>query len=174
MRVLPATLACPVLLLLSVSAHAADPPALTPIQQEVVKHLDGIRTELVDINQEIWTLAELGLEEHRSAARLAGVLKKAGFTVKEGISNMPTAFVAEYGSGKPVIGILAEYDALPELSQQAAGKREPVAGRANGHGCGHSALGTAAVGAALAIKAVYEKHDLKGTIRVYGDRKSVV
>ena len=81
---------------------------------------------------------------------------------------MPTAFVAEYGSGKPVIGILAEYDALPELSQQAIGLRQMADGRTSGHGCGHSALGTAAVGAALAAKQTYDKHKLKGTIRVYG------
>ena len=111
----------------ALSAGAAEP--LTPLQQEMVKHLDTLRPELVEINQEIWTLAELGLEEHRSAARLAGVLKKAGFKVKEGVSNMPTAFVAEYGSGKPVIGILAEYDALPELSQEATGTRKPASGR---------------------------------------------
>jgi aminobenzoyl-glutamate utilization protein B len=81
---------------------------------------------------------------------------------------MPTAFVAEYGSGKPVIGILAEYDALPELSQQAAPARKVVPGRTAGHGCGHCALGTAAVGSALAVKAAYDKHHLKGTLRVYG------
>jgi aminobenzoyl-glutamate utilization protein B len=76
--------------------------------------------------------------------------------------------VAEYGSGKPVIGILAEYDALPELSQQAAGVRKVVEDRTTGHGCGHCALGTAAVGAALAVKEVYDKHKLHGTLRVYG------
>jgi len=135
----------------AIPAHAAEPPEPTPIQQEMIKYLDSIRGDLVDVNQDIWAYAELGLEEHRSAARLVGVLKKAGFKVKEGVSDMPTAFVAEYGQGKPVIGILAEYDALPELSQQAAGDRKPVAGRTTGHGCGHSALGTAAVGAALAV-----------------------
>jgi aminobenzoyl-glutamate utilization protein B len=150
------------------TANAADPPALTPIQKDMVAHLDSMRTDLVAMNQEIWTYAELGLEEHRSAARLAGALRKAGFKVKEGVSGMPTAFVAEYGSGKPVIGILAEYDALPELSQQATGDKKPVSGRTTGHGCGHSALGTAAIGGALAIKEVYDKHKLKGTIRVYG------
>jgi aminobenzoyl-glutamate utilization protein B len=151
-------------------AHAADPPpaALTPVQKDMVAYIDSMRTDLVAMNQEIWTYAEVGLEEHRSAARLAGALKKAGFKVKEGVSGMPTAFVAEYGSGKPVIGILAEYDALPELSQQATGERKPVSGRTTGHGCGHSALGTAAIGGALAIKEVYDKHKLKGTIRVYG------
>jgi len=150
------------------ASNAADPAELPPIQGEVIKHLDGLRGELVDVNQDIWAYAELGLEEHRSAARLVGVLKKAGFKVKEGVSNMPTAFVAEYGSGKPVIGILAEYDALPELSQEATGARKPASGRTTGHGCGHSALGTAAVGAAVAVKAAYDKHKLPGTIRVYG------
>ena len=135
----------------------------------MIKYLDSIRGELVAVNQDIWTFAELGLEEHRSAARLVGVLKKAGFKVTEGVSDMPTAFVAEYGSGKPVIGILAEYDALPELSQEVDRRRASRSpGRTTGHGCGHCALGTAAVGAALAVKEVYEKHKLKGTIRVYG------
>src|SRR5688572_14579934 len=153
---------------LTPGGDAKKSPTSTPIQQEMLLHLDSLRDELVTVNQEIWTLAELGLEEHRSAARLVGVLKKAGFKVTEGVADMPTAFVAEYGSGKPVIGILAEYDALPELSQEATGLRKPAGGRTTGHGCGHSALGTAAVGAALAVKEVYDKHHLKGTIRVYG------
>jgi aminobenzoyl-glutamate utilization protein B len=140
----------------------------TPLQEEMIKYLDSIRGELVSVNQDIWTFAELGLQEHRSAARLVGVLKKAGFRVKEGVSGMPTAFVAEYGSGKPVIGILAEYDALPELSQDVTGVRKLVEGRTTGHGCGHCALGTAAVGSALAVKEVYDRHKLKGTIRLYG------
>src|SRR5262245_13870506 len=146
-------------------AQVEDP---TPIQTEMIKHLDSIRSELVSVNQDIWTYAELGLEEYRSSARLVGVLKKAGFKVTEGVADMPTAFVAEYGTGAPIIGILAEYDALPELSQEATGERKPASGRTTGHGCGHCALGTAAVGAALAVKEVYDKHHLKGTIRVYG------
>jgi aminobenzoyl-glutamate utilization protein B len=147
---------------------AAGPAADAAIAEDVGKYLDGLRGELVSVNQDIWTYAELGLQEYRSAARLVGVLRKAGFRVKEGVSGMPTAFVAEYGSGKPIIGILAEYDALPELSQQATGARAPVKGRTTGHGCGHCALGTAAVGAALAVKSVYARHKLKGTLRVYG------
>ena len=152
---------------LDVASHGGE-SGLSPVQSDMVKYLDSIRNELVAVNQEIWALAEIGLEEHRSAARLVGVLKKAGFKVTEGVAGMPTAFVAEYGSGSPVIGILAEYDALPELSQEAVGSRKPAAGRTTGHGCGHCALGTAAVGAAVAVKEVYEKHGLKGTIRVYG------
>src|SRR5262249_29405387 len=86
----------------------------------------------------------------------------------EGVAGMPTAFVAEYGSGAPVIGILAEYDALPELSQEVTGTRKAAGGRTTGHGCGHCALGTAAIGAALAVKDVSDRHHLKGTLRVYG------
>jgi aminobenzoyl-glutamate utilization protein B len=149
-------------------AAAAEPPTMTPIQKEMAGYLDSIRSELVQCNQDIWTYAEVGLEEHRSAARLVGLLKKAGFKVREGVSGMPTAFVAEYGSGKPIIGILAEYDALPELSQEAIGLRKIAPGRTTGHGCGHSALGTAAVAGGIAVKEVYDKYKLKGTIRVYG------
>ncbi len=148
------------------AGYAAEP---SPIQQDILRCLDEMRPELVAVNQDIWTFAELGLQEHRSAARLAGVLKKAGFRVKEGVSDMPTAFVAEYGSGTPIIGILAEYDALPELSQQAGDPaRHPISGQNAGHGCGHCALGTAAVGAAVAVKEAIDKHHLKGTIRLYG------
>src|SRR5688572_33158785 len=98
-------------------------PAAEPHDQEILKHLDEMRTELVAVNQDIWNFAELGLEEYRSSARLVGVLKKAGFKIKENVSGMPTAFVAEYGSGKPIIGILAEYDALPDLAQEVGGTR---------------------------------------------------
>src|SRR5438105_3052911 len=143
--------------------HAADAPQLSPLQQDMVRYLDSLQPDLVAANQDIWNFAELGLQEHRSAARLVGLLKKAGFRVREGVSGMPTAFVAEYGSGKPVIGILAEYDALPELSQEITPERKPASGRAAGHGCGHCALGTAAIGAALAVKDVYDRHKLTGT-----------
>jgi aminobenzoyl-glutamate utilization protein B len=157
-----------VLLALTSVTPAAEPKGPIPLQQDLLRYLDGLRPELVAVNQDVWAYAELGLEEHRSAARLAGTLKKAGFRVREGVSNMPTAFVAEYGSGRPIIGILAEYDALPELSQKAGGRREPAPGHASGHGCGHCALGTAAVGAALAVKRAIDKHQLKGTVRLYG------
>src|SRR5437763_1277933 len=143
-------------------AAAGPPAAAAPIQTDILAHLDAAEPELVKCNQDIWAYAELGLEEHRSAARLVGLLKAAGFKVTEGVSGMPTAFVAEFGSGKPVIGILAEYDALPELSQEVAGMRKPAAGRGNGHGCGHCALGSAAVGSALAVKEAIDNHGLKG------------
>jgi aminobenzoyl-glutamate utilization protein B len=161
------SLACGSLLVRVPAENAAD-ESTAAVQAEILKYLDARRSELVSVNQDIWTFAELGLEEYRSSARLAGVLRKAGFKVQEGVAGMPTAFVAEYGSGTPVIGILAEYDALPELSQEVTGGRSPAAGRTTGHGCGHCALGTAAVGAGLAVKEVYDKYHLKGTIRIYG------
>src|SRR5262249_53909530 len=126
---------------LALLSYAAEPEPLTAVQQDLVRSLDAATPELVAANQDIWAYAEVGLQEYRSAARLVGLLKKAGFQVREGVSGMPTAFVAEYGSGRPVIGILAEYDALPELSQEATPDRKPALGRTAGHGCGHCALG---------------------------------
>ena len=161
-----------ILILLAASAFSATRQARadddSSIREDILAQVDSLRTDLIAANQDLWGFAELGLEEYRSAARLVGLLKKAGFKVKEEVSGMPTAFVAEYGSGRPVIGILAEYDALPELSQQSVGIRKLVEGRSTGHGCGHCALGTGAIGAALAAREAYEKHKLKGTIRVYG------
>jgi aminobenzoyl-glutamate utilization protein B len=152
------------------AAKRAEPAAdkLPATHSDMARQLDVLRPELVAMNQDIWSCAELGLEEYRSAARLVKVLKKAGFSVQEGVSNMPTSFVASFGKGRPIIGILAEYDALPELSQEATGTRKAIPGRTTGHGCGHCALGTAAVGAALAVKQAMQKHNLPGTIRVYG------
>src|SRR5260370_949388 len=108
------------------SGTAAQPGKTTPTPDDLQNHPDSIRGELVSVNQDIWSFAELGLQEHRSAARLTGVLQKAGFKVKEGLSGMPPAFVAEYGSGKPVIAILAQYDALPHRSQQATVAPPPL------------------------------------------------
>src|SRR5437899_10344629 len=85
--------------------NAADQPARS-IDDDIVKHLDSLQGDLIDVNQDIWAFAEVGLEEHRSSKRLVAVLKKAGFRVKEGVADMPTAFVAEYGSGSPVTGNL--------------------------------------------------------------------
>lgn len=153
----------------SPSRQADQPKGQLPAAHaDALKIIDAARKDLVSVNQDVWAYAELGLEEHKSSARLVKSLKAAGFTVEEGVADMPTAFVASWGKGGPVIGILAEYDALPELSQGVTGTRSAVEGRSTGHGCGHCALGTAALGAALAVKAVMEKHDIPGTIRLYG------
>jgi aminobenzoyl-glutamate utilization protein B len=149
-------------------ATAKSDEMLPATHTDLVRYLDGVQSQLVAMNQDIWNYAELDLEEHRSSSRLVKPLQKAGFTVREGASGMPTAFVAEFGKGRPIIGILAEYDALPELSQEIGGARKAIAGRNAGHGCGHCALGTAAVGAGLAVKQAMEKHKLPGTVRLYG------
>ena len=160
--------AAAILAVVSTVALRADGPSLRPVLTTALTDIDRRADELRAVNQRIWELAEVGLEEHASSALLVAKLKAAGFDVKSGISGMPTAFVASYGSGRPIIGILAEYDALPGMSQKIAPRREAVTDGGNGHACGHSGLGTAALGAALAVKASLEKHGIPGTIRLYG------
>jgi aminobenzoyl-glutamate utilization protein B len=147
---------------------ADDKGELRDSQRTAIAEVESRDGELKALNKAIWEFAEVGLEEHRSAALLVETLQKAGFEVKTGVSDMPTAFVASFGSGRPVIGILAEYDALPGLSQKASPDRDPVREGEPGHGCGHSGLGSAAVEAAIAVKAALEKHKIGGTIRLYG------
>ncbi len=115
----------------------------------------------------IWDYAEMGYKEVKSSALHQQTLKDAGFNVQAGIAEIPTAFVATYGSGKPVIAILAEYDALPGLSQTNAPQKES-AGKDAGHGCGHHLFGTASVAAGIAIKKLIEEKKLTGTIKVFG------
>ena len=121
------------------------------------------------ISDAIWSYAELGLHEVRSSALLADTLERAGFTVERGLAGMPTCFVATYGSGRPVIGLLGEYDALPMLSQKGrAPRQEPLLQGAPGHGCGHNTMCTASAAAAIAVKEAIDKFGLKGTIKVFG------
>ncbi len=142
--------------------------SLSVAQQQAIAYLDANRELLWQLNRKIWEYAEIGLQERQSAAALVHVLRKHGFQVELGVADMPTAFVASYGSGRPIIGLLAEYDALPGLSQDTVPQRKPYREGGAGHACGHSALGSAAVGAALAVKHVLEQRGLPGTIRVYG------
>lgn len=121
------------------------------------------------ISDAIWSYAELGLQELRSSKLLADTLEKAGFKVVRGVAGMPTCFVASYGSGKPVVGILGEFDALPMLSQKGrVPRQDPVIKGAPGHGCGHNTMCTAASAAAIAVKQTMDRYGLKGTIKVFG------
>ncbi len=121
------------------------------------------------ISDAIWEFAELGMQEFKSSKLLADTLEEAGFTVERGAAGMPTCFVASYGSGKPVIGILGEFDALPMLSQKGRiPVQNPIVEGAPGHGCGHNTMCTAASAAAIAIKEAVEKYGCKGTIKVFG------
>ncbi len=133
-----------------------------------LKWIQENRGELVEVSDKIWAYAEPGLKENKSAELQAKVLQEAGFEVKIGVAGMPSALVATWGSGKPVIGLLGEYDALPGISQKAVPHQEPLEAGAAGHGCGHNLLGTAAMGAAMAIKEEMQARGLAGTIRYYG------
>lgn len=121
-----------------------------------------------DMAQKIWTWSETGYQEKRSAALLADTLEAAGFKVQRGVAKIPTAFTATIGSGKPVIGILGEYDALPGLSQEAVPFRQPRPGVAHGHACGHHLFGVASASACIALAEQIKAGKLKGTVRFYG------
>jgi aminobenzoyl-glutamate utilization protein B len=116
----------------------------------------------------IWEYAEVGFKENKSSSLLQNTLKENGFTVEAGVAGMPTAFVATYGSGKPVIGILAEYDALPGLAQEATPEKKTIENKEAGHGCGHHLFGTASVAAGIEIKKLIAAGKLQGTVKVYG------
>jgi aminobenzoyl-glutamate utilization protein B len=116
----------------------------------------------------IWNYAELGYKENKSTALLQNTLSDNGFTVQAGIAGMPTAFVATYGSGSPVIAILAEYDALPGLSQDNSPVKTAIANKTSAHACGHHLFGTGSVAAGIAVKKLMETGKLKGTIKVFG------
>ena len=116
----------------------------------------------------IWDYAELGYKENKSTVLLQTTLKENGFIVETGVAAMPTAFVATYGSGSPVIGILAEFDALPGISQDNSSTKTPIVNKNSGHACGHHLFGTGAVAAGIAIKKLLEAGKIKGTLKVFG------
>ena len=161
----------PAALILSVLLSCPVLAQVSPEKQTVLDWLGQAETveKFGRISDAIWSYAELGLQEHRSSALLIKTLEDAGFTVEKGLAGMPTCFVASYGSGKPVVGILAEYDALPMLSQQGrTPKQTPVVAGAPGHGCGHNLMGSAATAAAIAVKQAMDKHEITGTIKLFG------
>lgn len=130
---------------------------------------NDVLTKFGQISDSIWSFAELGMQEFRSAELLASTLEAEGFTVRRGEAGMPTCFTGSWGSGKPVIGILGEFDALPMLSQKGGVPRQdPVIDGAPGHGCGHNMMGTAGVAAAIAVKKAMQENRLPGTIIFFG------
>jgi aminobenzoyl-glutamate utilization protein B len=132
-------------------------------------YLDQSRQRWEQVSRQIWEFAETGLQEKRSAAYFEDLLEKEGFKVQRGVGQLPTAFVATAGSGSPVVAVLAEYDALPELSQKAGeSSKAPAVTGAPGHGCGHNLLGTAAVAAGVAANRVRIERKLPGTVQVFG------
>jgi len=138
-------------------------------KQEARAWIDANSRVFEEVSLAIHGFAETRLGEYRSSECLAGLLERNGFRLERGVAEMPTAFVATYGSGKPVIGFLAEYDALPGLSQKAGStSKEPVIEGGPGHGCGHNLLGAANAAAAIAIKQVMEKYTLRGAVKLFG------
>jgi aminobenzoyl-glutamate utilization protein B len=146
-------------------------PSLAQISAKkkiVITSVDTHQQELITLSDSIWKYAETALKEYKSSKALSDYAIKQGFRVKTNVAEMPTAFIAEYGAGKPVIGILGEFDALPGLSQKAQPAKDPLHIDMPGHGCGHNMFGAGSLGAALVIKELIAEGKLKGTIRFYG------
>lgn len=134
----------------------------------VIASVEKHKNELIKISDSVWSLAETAFEEYQSSKILADYAEKNGFKVIRGVAGIPTAFTATYGSGKPVISILGEFDALPGISQKAQPTKESLNEGAAGHGCGHNLFGAGSLGAAVAIKELMEQGKLKGTIKFLG------
>ena len=149
------------LCLLALTAPAA---ADDTVLARVAAHADRFGA----ISRQIWESPELGFHETKSSALLRDELRANGFTIADALAGMPTGFTATFGSGKPVISILGEFDALPGLSQKDQPTQSPVTDGAPGHGCGHNLLGSGAALAAVAVKEEMQARGLKGTIRYYG------
>ncbi len=151
-----------VFVLIAFRAVAADDRDAT------LRSMDAQAKRYKDLSRRIWDMPELGYKETQSAALLEAELRGAGFRVQDAVAQIPTAFIAEWGRGKPVIAILGEYDALPGLSQDAVPERKPLLDGGPGHGCGHNLLGTAALFAAVTVKDWMSANQIAGTVRYYG------
>jgi len=138
------------------------------LKQTVISAIDAKYDELTKLSDQIWGFEEIAFQEIKSAEALASYAEAEGFTVRRGVADIPTALIAEYGTGKPIIAIMGEFDALPGLSQNTVPEKSPLNMGAAGHGCGHNLFGVASLGAATAIKELIEKGELKGTVRFYG------
>lgn len=140
---------------------------------ELVKEIKTIVNEnesiFNDCSEKIWEFAEVGLEEEKSRDLFVNILTEHGFKIEKGVANIPTAFVAKLGNGKPVVGLVAEYDALPGMSQVAnMTEKQPKEGMASGHACGHNLLGSAGLGAALTVKEYLLRNNREGTVMLFG------
>ena len=137
--------------------------------EEIDGYLEKNRGEFTAVSDQIWDAAELGLREYRSARILLDKLEEHGFRTRSGLAGIPTAFVGEWGSGRPVLAILGEFDALPTLSQVSGlNEKQPLVEGGPGHGCMHNLLGTASLAAAVAARTYMEAHNIPGTLRYYG------
>lgn len=137
--------------------------------ESIAQAVDAMRPTYSALSDSIWEFAELKFQEQRSSYMLAGALEEAGFSVRRGVADMETAFIAEAGSGKPVIAFLGEFDALAGMSQAAdLAEPKPLVSGATGHGCGHNLLGVGSLMAAIALARHLTDNNLPGTVRYYG------
>jgi aminobenzoyl-glutamate utilization protein B len=145
-------------------------PSLPQTQEKqfVLASVQKHEKELIALSDKIWTYAETAMREKQSSAVLADYAEAQGMKVSRGVAKIPTAFIAEFGSGRPIIGVIGEFDALPGLSQKAIPRKEPLREGKPGHGCGHNLFGAGSLGAAIAIKELIAAGKLKGTVRFYG------
>lgn len=157
-----------ILLALFVSLYSYGQKGLTKNKKALVASITKHKTALIHISDKIWSAAETAFEETKSSEILADYAEKQGFKVERGVAEMPTAFVATYGSGSPVISILGEFDALPGISQKAQPTKSPLKEGAAGHGCGHNLFGAGSLGAAIAIKELIAAGKIKGTVKFFG------
>ena len=142
--------------------------SVTKIKKEIQASVEAQKEQMIATSDAIWEAAETSLEEFKSSQQLKDYARANGFTVTENVADIPTAFMASYGSGRPIIGILGEFDANAGISQKRQPTREARVEGGAGHGCGHNLFGTASLGAAVAIKEQIEKGQLKGTVIFYG------
>jgi aminobenzoyl-glutamate utilization protein B len=155
-------------LILFVSITSYAQKGMSKNKKALLTSVEKHKNELIKISDEIWGLAETAFEETKSAEILASYAEKQGFNVERGVAGMPTAFVATYGSGSPVISVLGEFDALPGISQKATPTKSPLKEGAAGHGCGHNLFGAGSLGAAIAIKELIQAGKIKGTVKFLG------
>ncbi|MBL4604313.1 MAG: amidohydrolase [Flavobacteriaceae bacterium] len=156
------------LLILFVSVNSYAQKGLSKNKKALLASVEKHKKELIRISDNIWNLAETAFEETKSSEILASYAEQQGFSIERGVAGMPTAFVATYGSGSPVISVLGEFDALPGISQKAQPTKAPLHEGAPGHGCGHNLFGAGSLGAAIAIKELIQKGKIKGTIKFFG------
>lgn len=150
--------------------EAANTPAAfkEDARAALLKKMDGRAEHFGNMSRQIWEFAEVGYKEVKSAQLLKAELRAAGFRIEDDIGGIPTAFSASWGAGKPVIGILGEYDALPGLSQETVPEPKPRGAPGPGHGCGHNLFGAGSAFAAIMVREHLEANQLPGTIRFYG------
>ncbi|MEP2495318.1 MAG: amidohydrolase, partial [Parasphingorhabdus sp.] len=149
---------------LPVSAHAQ--PA--DIMSDISALVDARSAESAKTARQLWDWAELGYQEQKSSDLLKQTLKSNGFAITSGVADIPTAFTAEFGKGGPVIAILAEYDALPGINQDAVATRSPIDGKGAAHACGHNLFAAGSIEAAIAVSKWLKQTGTPGRVRLYG------